>query len=112
MKVVQESHPDALWTATINVGTNAKENDALFAKAQQNDWWFHLDKGPSCHVYLHTEGKLENKDEKMLFAKCKQLVKENSKCRTNAKVISTRKRNIRRNYSQSGAVILKNTPDT
>lgn len=48
------SDDETVWSATIAVGRNAAENDALFSKAKQTDIWFHLHNLPSAHVYLST----------------------------------------------------------
>ena len=110
--IYQESDEDATskWNAIIRVGANSKENDALFTLAQQNDLWFHLDKGPSCHVYLSIEGTPEKRDVNKLISQCENLVLQSSKCAPTATVIHTEKKNIKRDHSKSGSIILKKTP--
>lgn len=110
MKTKQRSNDDPeapIWKATIKVGQNAKENDVLFCSAKQNDIWFHLDKGPSCHVYLSIVYGMPPKHNLVrLISECEDIVRANSKCAPNAKVIHAEKRNIRKVYGKEGEVVV------
>ena len=101
------------WSATIHVGRNCVENDLLFFQAHQNDVWFHLDKGSSAHVYLHIDkGTLNKGALSQLMHECADLVRQHSKCNSNAKVASLPKRYLRKTPDcKPGEVILVRSPD-
>lgn len=98
--------------AEIWVGQSDKENDNLFLLADQNDLWFHLDKMPSAHVWLHfLQSRTDKVVLKSLINKCALLVKEHSKCpRGRTKVCYLNKKSLRKDYSKVGSVILKKGP--
>lgn len=106
------------YKATIKVGQNAKENDELFSTADQDDIWFHLDKGASSHVYLSfIPGKMgksmEKKVLKGLLHECALLVKQHSKCNMKAKVNYIEKRHLsKEKWCKAGEVILKKSPES
>ena len=89
----------------IFIGQNAQENDKLFKMAKQNDIFFHLNSGPSAHVWL-TNCSLPSKQ---LLNKCAQYVHENSKCVSTAKVIYISKKHLKKG-DKPGSVILQRTP--
>ena len=89
----------------MKLGKNAEDNWALFHKASQRDWWFHLDRLPSGHVFVPDEGKTLAK-EKVLAAA--ELVRSTSKAKKSnrVKVIYCRKSNLKLGTSV-GEVIIK-----
>lgn len=50
---------------TFYVGQNSKENDELYnALKNKKCYWFHLDQGPSAHVYAKSQSILTKHDIK------------------------------------------------
>ncbi len=47
------------------VGQSAKENESLYTKVPKTAIWFHLDDGPSAHVYAVSTKKLTKKQLKV-----------------------------------------------
>jgi len=109
MKTITKSgNEPSSYTATINIGQNAKENDALFSSSKSEDMWFHLDKNPSAHVYLHIDGNVTKSDEKRLWFECCNLVRLHSKCNMEAKVVMLERKYLSKSPDcSSGQVIMK-----
>lgn len=103
------SDDEMVWSATIAVGRNAAENDALFSKAKQTDIWFHLHNLPSAHVYLSITGNPSKACIKSLVQECANLVKQYSKCASNAKVDYVKKRYISKG-NKPGEVVMRKRP--
>lgn len=59
------------------IGRNAKDNDLLFDKMNDDDLWFHLDNRPSCHVYIK---KNDSEFTRESISRAVQLTREYSKC--------------------------------
>ena len=74
----------------IIIGKNAQENWNIIDKANKNDYWFHIDKFPSCHVILTVHENI--KPYKSVLYYCANLCKENSKYKNN--------KNVKINYTQ------------
>ena len=116
MKVIPK-YNDGLHFATIKVGKNAVENVKLFDEALQDDLWFHLDSGPSSHVWLHMENglTLENIEltkRKSLIRECGVYVAENSKCGgRNVKICYLEKKHLKRDKEKLGTVYLQKKPE-
>jgi len=88
----------------MELGKNAADNRALFRKASQKDWWFHLDNQPSGHVFLKSPDELTK--EQVIEAAT--LVKSTSKAKKSnkVKVVYCRKSNLKLGTSV-GEVIIK-----
>ena len=97
------------WSATINLGRNANENDLLFRTAKQMDMWFHLYNLPSAHAYLSINGNPSTSCLKSLMQECANLVRQYSKCAGNTKVNYLQRRFLSKG-SKAGEVVLKKSP--
>lgn len=60
------------------IGKNAKDNTELIQKSNQEWYWFHLSKFPSCHIVVCKDEINQNE----IINAC-NLVKENSKYKFN-----------------------------
>jgi len=106
MKELQHIDDDLIYD--IIIGKNAQENWNIIDNAKSDDWWFHIDDFPSCHVILKT---IENiKPSKKIINYCACLCKENSKLKNNknVKIIYTQIKNIKK-ADIVGSVYTKNT---
>jgi len=90
-----------LGSCIIQIGQNAKENDQLVKKANQNDLWFHLQGMSSPHVILKASKGLDPPSELIHLAACQ--VKFHSKMKKNASKIKV-------NYLQAKYVKRTSTP--
>ena len=92
----------------IKIGKNKEENWKIIQESEDNDFWFHLNDYPSCHVIITSNGnkKLDNKVLKRGAVLCKQYSKySNFK---NLEIIYTKIKNIKLS-DEVGSVITKNT---
>jgi predicted ribosome quality control (RQC) complex YloA/Tae2 family protein len=46
------------------IGENSRENDEIYKIVPNNSIWFHLDQGPSSHVYLVFDKKISRTELK------------------------------------------------
>jgi predicted ribosome quality control (RQC) complex YloA/Tae2 family protein len=92
----------------IQVGENAKENDAIRKTASQKDFWFHLENTSSPHVILSVQ-KSPSKQE---IYECSQLVKHFSKLKNikEAYVIYIEVKKVKKGEND-GEVELKSKPE-
>lgn len=97
---------------TIRVGETAKDNWDIIGDADGSDIWFHVDKFPSCHVILETDGEKLKNIHRSVLRYCAYLCKEGSK-QKNAKKVSiiyTEVRNVTINKKGSvGSVFSRRT---
>lgn len=108
MKTITRFLDDSQCEISIKMGQNAAENDQLFKEAKQNDIWFHLEKGSSCHIYLSIENKhIDKQNFNRLVTECENMVRENSKCHPSARVIHVEKKYVKKDYTTPGAVFVK-----
>tara|TARA_B100001989_G_C24334251_1_gene361609 strand:+ start:303 stop:641 length:339 start_codon:yes stop_codon:yes gene_type:complete len=92
----------------IKIGKNKEENWKIIQESEDNDFWFHLNDYPSCHVIISSNGnkKLDNLILKRGAVLCKQYSKySNIK---NLEIIYTKIKNIKLS-DEIGSVITKNT---
>jgi predicted ribosome quality control (RQC) complex YloA/Tae2 family protein len=78
----------------IKIGKNQQDNDIIVKAANKEDYWFHLEDYPSCHVII--ENTVENPVTNEMITYCSQLVKQNSKYKgqLNLKVMYTKIENV------------------
>ena len=93
--------PISLGNTIIQIGQNAKENDQLVKKANQNDLWFHLQGMSSPHVILKASKGFEPPPSLIYLAAAQ--VKFHSKMKNN-------RSNVKVNYLQAKYVKRTNTP--
>ncbi len=74
MKIIQFDNYNIL------IGKNKDENWKLIDEANENDYWFHLNNYPSCHVILKINNeKIDKKVDKKVLKFCALECKKNSK---------------------------------
>jgi len=93
---------------TIRIGQNARENDSLFYTAKAEDLWFHLNSGPSAHVYLIIDNCSDKMERKRLVHQSANMVRLHSKCAMNAKVVYLERRHLEKpKDSSAGQIYMK-----
>lgn len=99
-------HDDILYK--IFVGENSQDNWDVIDMGKQDDYWFHVDDIPSCHVVLIRENN--KKPHRTVMKYCAILCKNGSKANNirNTKIIYTEIKNVKK-CDSPGTVITKNT---
>jgi predicted ribosome quality control (RQC) complex YloA/Tae2 family protein len=69
----------------IIVGRNSKENWDLIDVSDKDDFWFHIDDKPSCHVFIVKPFNCESIPKDVII-RAAQLCKEYSKYKNDKKV--------------------------
>ena len=64
---------------TYYIGRNTKENWDLFSQAEPCDLWFHLDEGPSSHVFLPVRDEIKQEEINEAAKLCKKHSIKNEK---------------------------------
>jgi predicted ribosome quality control (RQC) complex YloA/Tae2 family protein len=64
---------------TFYIGQNSSDNDFLFNNMPSDSVWFHLDDGPSAHVYAVSERKISVRDKKRAAVLVRQFSKGQGK---------------------------------
>ena len=91
----------------ITIGKNKNDNWKIIDNSHQNDYWFHLDNLPSCHVIVHI-GETDHQLDKAVIKFASWLCKKKSKKKDNEKlnIIYTQIKNITKGEN-IGSVIPK-----
>lgn len=90
----------------IKIGRNAIENDNLVKTSHQNDFWFHLNNVPSCHI---TSNILQKCINNTFLNKINTLLFEYTpKAPKSAKMIYAQITNVKRTNIPGQVVVLKN----
>jgi len=82
------------------IGQNQQDNWDILSQAKQNEWFFHLDKLPSCYVIVKTDELTTALINHAAF-----LCKENSKFNMTVKIIYTQVKNVSKGTKIGQAII-------
>ena len=77
---------------TYYIGRNTKENWDLFSQAEPCDLWFHLDEGPSSHVFLPVRDEIKQEEINEAAKLCKNILLRMKSINTKIKIIKNIKR--------------------
>jgi predicted ribosome quality control (RQC) complex YloA/Tae2 family protein len=86
MKVYEFECPITNKIYTVRAGESAQDNWDIIAESDSSDIWFHVDKFPSSHVILNTDGEILKKIHKSVIRYCASLCKDGSKRKNIKKV--------------------------
>ena len=96
----------------FHIGKNKSENFDVIDLGMENDFWFHAEDTPSCHVVVNlNEIKLSKKEKNLIIKKGALLCKENTNSLINKKnvgIIYTKIKNIEKT-NRIGTVLTKET---
>lgn len=95
---------------TYHIGTSAQDNFDLIDSSSPQDFWFHVEGLPSCHVVAVIPEKLDKKQIHTIVKRGALICKQNSKyvSQKNLPIIYTKIENVQKT-NIIGSVITTNT---